>query len=404
MDNRPLEGVRIIDFGWILAGPYATAWLGSIGAEVIRIESKARLDFHRQNVGQGADGEPGINRSAVFNSLNFSRKSVRLNLTKPRGLALAKELIAQSDLVLENYAAGVMEEIGLGYDVLKSINPRVVVLATSPLGQTGPDQAATGWGPNVQAYAGLPHISGYQGGPPSGLGAVYPDFMIGTVMAFTALAALHARNRTGVGQYVDLSMSQIVSAMIPEPIIDAGMNGREPDRRGNREPGEAPHGVYRCDGDDKWVAIAVASDEEWETFRRVIGDPVWSRDSRFTHTDGRMEHQDELDEQISEWTRQRTHYDVMHTLQHAGVDAAACLDVTELMADPQLRARDFYVEMDHKEVGRRLVAGLPGQFSVPTYVYDPAPLFGEHSEEVLCGLLGLRKAEFEALVEAEVVY
>ena len=245
MNNRPLEGVRVADFGWILAGPYATAWLGSLGAEVIRIESQSRLDFHRQNLGAGADGVPGINRGAVFNSLNFSRKSLRLNLATPRGLELARELIRQSDIVMENYAAGVMEKMGLGYEALKAINPRIVMIATSPLGQVGPDHAATGWGPNVQAYAGLPHLTGYEGGPPSGLGGLYPDFMIGTMMAFTALSALHARNRTGEGQYVDLSMAAIVSTMIPEGIMEYAMNGREPPRPGNRSPQHAPRGVYR---------------------------------------------------------------------------------------------------------------------------------------------------------------
>ena len=400
----PLEGVRVADFGWILAGPYATAWLGSLGAEVIRVESQSRLDFHRQNLGAGADGVPGINRGAVFNALNFSRKSVRLNLATPRGLELAKELVRHSDIVMENYAAGVMEKMGLGYEALRAVNPDVIMVATSPLGQTGPDRAATGWGPNVQAYAGLPHLTGYEGGPPSGLGGLYPDFMIGTVMAFTALAALHARGRTGEGQYVDLSMAQIVSAMIPEAIMDFAMNGREPRRPGNRSPAHAPRGVYRCAGDDQWVAIEVTDGEAWRALAETIGEPAWARDPSLDGVSGRRSRHDEIDARITAWTRERTHLEAMHALQAAGVSAAACLNPYELLADPAMRARDLYVEMDHPEVGPRLVAGLPGRYGELGYAYGPAPLFGQHSEEVCRGLLGLDAAEYERLVAEQVIW
>ena len=405
MNNRPLEGVRVADFGWILAGPYATAWLGSLGAEVIRIESQSRLDFHRQNLGAGADGVPGINRGAVFNSLNFSRKSLRLNLATPRGLELARELIRQSDIVMENYAAGVMEKMGLGYEALKAINPRIVMIATSPLGQVGPDHAATGWGPNVQAYAGLPHLTGYEGGPPSGLGGLYPDFMIGTMMAFTALSALHARNRTGEGQYVDLSMAAIVSTMIPEGIMEYAMNGREPPRPGNRSRAHAPRGVYRCSGEDKWVAIEVESDEAWRGLAGALGKDAWASDERFASVEGRRAGHDEIDEAITVWTRERSHYEVMHTLQAAGVAAAPCLDPHELLEDEGMAGRDLYVEMDHPEVGARKVAGLQGRYSeIEAYDYGPAPLFGQHSEEVCRDLLGLSAEEYERLVEEQVIW
>ena len=348
---------------------------------------------------------PGINRGAVFNSLNFSRKSVRLNLATPRGLELAKELVCQSDIVMENYAAGVMEKMGLGYEALKAINPGIVMIATSPLGQTGPDRAATGWGPNVQAYAGLPHLTGYEGGPPSGLGGLYPDFMIGTVMAFTALSALHARNRTGEGQYVDLSMAAIVSTMIPEGLMEFAMNGRELPRPGNRSPRHAPRGVYRCAGDDKWVAIEVESDEAWRGLAAALGKPAWASDERYASAEGRRAAHDEIDAAITAWTRERSHYDAMRTLQAAGVAAAPCLDPYELLEDEGMADRDLYVEMDHPEVGLRKVAGLPGRYSdIESCDYGPAPLFGQHSEEVCRTLLGLSAAEYARLVEEQVIW
>lgn len=404
-NRRPLEGIRVTEFGWIMAVPHGTAWLGSLGAEVIRIESQARLDLVRASAAAGADGIPGPNRSAMFNGLNYSKKSVTLNLADPRAVSLAKELVRRSDIVTENFAVGVMERLGLGYPELRRIKPDIIMLSASPLGASGPERLATGWGPNTQAYAGLAHLTGYEGGPPSGLGGYWPDYMIGVVIAFALMAALHHRARTGQGQRIEISMAEVMATMIPEAILDYTMNGREAVPLGNRHPHMAPHGVYPCRGEDKWVAIAVASDEEWQGLRRAMGDPDWARDPRFDGVAGRLADQELLDRGIAAWTRQLTHYEVMHRLQSVGVSAAPCLDPFELAADPQLREWGFLVEMDHPEVGRRRVAGLPGRFSgMPGYAYSPAPLLGEHNQEILCGLLGLSPAEFERLVEDRVIY
>ncbi len=404
MSRLPLAGIRVVDFGWILAVPHATAWLGALGAEVIRVESQARLDLVRVLPGTAADDQIGLNRSGAFNGISYSKKSVTLNLSTPRGVDLARALVARSDIVTENFTPGVMERLGLDYESLRARKPDLIMLSGSPLGQKGPQRRATGWGPNTQAYAGLPYLTGYAGGPPVGLGGFYPDFMVGVAMAFALLAALRHRARTGQGQHIEFAMAETVASMLPDALLDFSMNARETARRGNRHPTMAPHGVYRCRGEDKWVAIAVTGDEQWHALRRVLGEPAWARDPELEVAAGRRRRHDELDARLSEWTRERTHYEVMHALQGAGVAAAPCLDAMELTLDPQLRSRDFMVEIDHPEVGTRAVAGLPGRYSSMRYAYTPAPCIGQHNQEILCGLLGLPPSDLEKLVQEKVVF
>lgn len=406
MNNQPLKGVRILDFGWILSIPHCTAWLGTMGAEVIRVESMASIDQMRASTGLGAaDGVPGINRSAGFNGLNYSKKSITINLTTPRGLALAKELVKVSDVVTENFATGVMERLGLGYEVLCTVKPDIIMLRGSTLGTTGPEKEATGWGPNACAYAGLPFITGMPGGPPADLGATWPDYMIGTMMVFALLNALYHHRQTGEGQLVEVAMAEVVTAMIPEAVLEFTMNGRETPRMGNHDCVAAPHSVYPCAGDDQWVAIAVTDEEEWTALCRTMGNPQWAKDPRFADTFSRYHNQDELDDLIADWTRRRTAYEVMHTLQAAGVAAAPVTSIFDLMEDPQVRERGFVVEMDHSEVGLRKVAGLPVKFSaMPKLAYYPAPCLGQHNEEIFCSLLGLSQNEFIGLVKEQVIY
>ena len=437
-DNRPLAGIRILDFGWILSVPHCTAWLGTLGAEVIRVESMARLDLGRMGIAGAADGIPGVNRSASFNGLNYSKQSITLNVATPEGRALARELVKVSDVVTENFATGVMDRLGLGYEALREIKPDIIMLTGSTLGTSGPEREATGWGPNVCAYAGLPFISGYPDGPPADLGGIWPDYMIGTMMAFAVLSAVHHRNRTGEGQHVEVAMGEVVTAMIPEAVLDYTMNPPKADQRprmGNRDERMAPHGVYRtrcaergtrsetnsgnsappAPGqtgtgprsalDDSWVAIAVGSDDEWQALCRAIGRPEWAGDPRFADVRGRLEHQDELEGLLGGWTRRHTAYEVMQSLQAVGVAAGPVLAIPDLVDDPHLQARGFLVEIDHPEVGRRPVAGLPARFSaMPALAYRPAPCLGEHNDQVLRGLLHLSAEDVQRLHGAKVVY
>ena len=403
--SRPLEGIRIVDFGWILSVPYAGGWLGSLGAEVIRVESNTRLELGRSGLGGGADGVAGPNRSAVWNCLNHSKRGVTLNIRNPEAQELVKEIVAVSDVVMENFSTGVLDRLGLGYDDLRKVRPDLIMLSGSSMGTFGPDREATGFGPNVCSYAGQPSVTGYEGGRPQNLGGNWPDYLVGTMMVHSVLSALWHRDKTGEGQRIEAAMAEVVSGMLPEAFLDYTMNGRVAERIGNRDPNMAPHNVYRCEGDDQWVAIAVQSDEEWATLCRIMGSPELSSDIRFSSLDARKENEDELDRIVGNWAINRPPMEVAELLQSEGVAAGPIMDAVALLGDPHFRERGIIIEMDHTEVGTREVAGLPIRFSdIERPAYYSAPLVGEHNDAVVGRLLGYDEAELERLKESKAIY
>ena len=403
--DKPLQGIRVLDFGWILSVPHCGAWLGTMGAEVIRMESQARLEVGRMGMRSVADGISGVNRNANWNGLNYSKLDVTLNLTKPEAIERVKELVAVSDVVMENFATGVMDKLGLGYDVLREIKPDLIMLSGSTLGVTGPEKDASGWGPNVCSYGGQPFITGYEGGPPVNMGGSWPDYLVGTIMAFVILSALRHRNRSGEGQYIEISMAEITASMMPEAFLEYTMNGRLIERMGNHDPHMSPHNVYRCQGHDQWVAIVVGNDEEWRAFCGAMGRPELSNDSRFTRLEDRKRNEQQLDGLVEEWTVQHTPSEITDTLQKSGVASGPVMGVMDLMNDPHLIERDFIVEMQHPEVGPRRVAGLPAKFgAIPKLAYFPAPLLGQHNEFIFGELIGIDQQRIEQLVNEKVIF
>ncbi len=403
--NRPLEGVRIIDFGWILSVPYAGGWLGSLGAEVIRVESNARLEPGRTGLSGTADGIDGVNRSGIWNCLNHSKLGVTLNIRDPEAQKLVRELVAVSDVVIENFSTGVLERQGLAYEDLRRIRPDLIMLSGSSMGTVGPDRNSTGFGPNVCSYAGQPSITGYEGGQPQNLGGNWPDYLVGTMMVHSVLSALWHRRKTGEGQRIEISMAEVVSSMIPEAFLDFTMNGRVAPRIGNHDPHMSPHNVYRCAGDDQWVAIAVQSDDDWAKMCKVMGQADLVTDARFVTLEDRKRNEATLDGLVSDWTRQCSPTDVTHLLQGEGIAAGPVMEVMSLMVDPHFRERGNIIEMDHSEVGLREVAGLPIRFSdIARPAYYTAPLLGEHNDDVFCGLLGHDSMEIQGLKDSEAIF
>ena len=403
--NKPLEGIRIIDFGWILSVPYAGGWLGSLGAEVIRVESNTRLEPGRTGLAGTADGIDGVNRSGIWNCLNHSKLGVTLNIRDPEAQKLVKELVAVSDVVMENFSTGVLERQGLGYEDLRQVRPDLIMLSGSTMGTVGPDRDSTGFGPNVCSYAGQPSITGYEGGQPQNLGGNWPDYLVGTMMVHSLLSALWHRRKTGEGQRIEVAMAEVVSSMIPEAFLDFTMNGRVAGRIGNHDPHISPHNVYRCAGDDEWVAIAVQSDDEWVRLCDVMGRSELASDHRFTTLESRKRNEEALDDLVGEWTRERSAAEVTLILQGEGIAAGPVMEVMSLMVDPHFRERGNVIEMDHTEVGAREVAGLPIRFSdIPRPAYYTAPLLGEHNDDVFSGLLGHDVMEVERLKNSKAVF
>ena len=390
MSELPLDGIRVVDLSWIIAGPTATRILAAMGAEVIKVGSARRPD-------------PST-RGPAFQAYNQSKLYCALNISSPKGLELAKQLLAVSDVVIENFAVGVIERLGLSYEVISAERPDIIMVSSSGTGHSGPHKDYVAYGSLLQHYTGWNSISGYpQRGPvPGGLWA---DPWVGMELAMVTAAALNNRAVTGQGQYIDFSMAEALSASIPEAILDYQMNHRVPAPMGNRDVRYAPHGVYHCAGADRWVAIAVTNDEEWNSLCRLIQRPDLAADPRFANAEGRRKYQDVLDPAISQWTTQYEDYEAMRLLQEAGVPSGPSLDISRVFNESQLREVGYLNKLHTRDGELRDVPGLPWRFDREQGpILTEAPVLGQHNEYVYQELLGLSEREVNRLVEEQVIY
>ncbi|MFN8543216.1 MAG: CoA transferase [Candidatus Binatia bacterium] len=402
--RAPLAGVRVADFTWVWAGPHCTLQLAHLGAEVIRVETATRLCVTRLLPPYPRNVKPTPNNSAYFNQYNQGKKSLTLDLKRPEGVAVAKRLCAASDVVVENFAAGVMDRMGLGYDVLRGLRPDVVMIALSGYGATGPDRDKVSYGPAQVPLSGISSVTGYRGFPPMHVGVSYGDPTAGLHGAVAVLAALLHRARTGQGQYVDLSQWETSMAVLPEAILDWTMNAHQPPRDGNRDPHMAPHGIFRAAGDQRWVAIAIEDDAAWDRLARLIGRPELAADPRFATLIARKRHEDALEEIVTAWTLERSPEEATATLQAAGLPAFAAARNRDIAEDPHLAARGFLVDLPHPEVGVRTHLGVPWKMSASDCrVRTPAPCLGADTEEVLGRVCGYPPDEVARLRAANVL-
>jgi len=402
MGRLPLDGIRVLDFGWIFAVPHATAWLGAMGADVIRVESMRAPDLVRFLT--GTNGVVGPNLSGVFHSINMSRRSLALDLSNPKAQEIARRLVARSDIVTENFTVGNMSKYGLDYESLRAIKPDIIMLSGTPLGQDGPFAKTVGFGPTTQAFAGLCHLTGYPGGFPCGIGGTWPDFAVGTAMVFFILAALHHRDRTGEGQYLDLSMAEMVTTMIPEAMTDFFMNGRDGGPVGNRDPSMAPHGVFPAAGEDRWIAIAAASDAEFSALCEVLEAPSIASDRAYARLEDRLRNVEVLESEIAARTRNFDRDELVRRLREKGIAAGPVYNTHELMADEAFAESGMMVTREHGDSGERAVPGLPVKFSAIAPDYRGAPRIGQHSEEVLNELLAVTPEEIDLLRQEKVIF
>jgi len=395
--KKPLEGVKIADFSRYITGPLATKTLADYGAQVIRIEGRTRPDFTRTTP-PFKDGVTGLNRSGCFNQYNTSKLSIALNLARPRGVEIAKQLVAWADVVVENFAGGAMERMGFGYEELKKIKPDIIMLSTCMQGQKGPHSTHAGYGYHLTALSGATNIAGWPDREPPWLGP-YTDYIAPHFNAFVLLAALDYRRRTGKGLYFDMSQYENGIQFLAPLILDYVVNGRVADRMGNRNDRAAPHGAYRCRGEDRWCAIAVFTDDEWRSFCRVMGNPGWANNLKFSTLRDRKNNEDELDRLIEEWTVNYSPEEVMTLLQKAGVGAGVLQNGEDLLGkDPQLKHRKYFWELDHSEIGKHCAHGQAFTLSKTDYDIKGVPLLGEHNERVLKEILGMSDEEIAELV------
>ena len=405
MENRgPLSGIRITELTTAWAGPYASCLLAFLGAEVIKVESMARLDHARMISFTTGKKFESVNESGVFNNLNLNKKSIRLNLKTPQAIEIVKELSKISDVVMENLRPGVIPRLGAGYDAIKEAKPDIVYLSSSACGQTGPDKEYVGYAPTFAALAGLPHITGYPDWPPSNfMGSI--DLRSASTAAFVIIAALYYRDQTGEGQYIDLSSQEAIAAFCGDMFLDYAMNGAVQSRKGNKDDIMAPHNCYPCKGDDRWISIVVSNEEEWKTLCIAMNKPELIDDCRFSSAKLRKENEDDLDQIISVWTKTRIDIDVMAHLQDAGIAAAPSFNSERLFDDPHLKVRKVYKQVDHRAAGKNWVIDKPWRLSeTPSNFLAPAPLLGEHDRLIFHDYLNMSDDDIEKLKEQGVIY
>jgi len=402
MSNLPLEGYRIIDFGWAAAAPRATCLLADMGAEVIKVETRKRPDpvrFGPDNLQRDPEMDP------LFHSINRNKLGILLNLTTSKGIDLIKRLVRISDVVVENFSPGVMERFGLGYGELRKIKPEIIMVSFPGVGQEGPLSDVVTYGPSLASLAGLDSLVGYEGERVLGMQQAYADINAALHGAFAVQIALYHRDKYGEGQRIEVAQIEALLSTMPEPIMEYTMTGRVLGTQGNTNRVMAIHNNYPCKGEDKWVSIAILTEEEWAAFCKAIGDPPWTKREEFADSYKRFLNRKELDKLIGEWTREKTSYEVMEILQKAGVAAAPCADTEERYFDPHLQERQNIVEVEHPATGVDFIPNVVCKLSeTPGEIRRPAPMLGEHNDYVYGELLGLSKEEVEKLAEEKVIY
>jgi len=395
-----LSGLKVLAFAWAVVGPLTMKFLADHGATVIRIETSQRPCTMRSSAPY-KDNKPGLNRGGYFTYYNSNILSFALNMNHPRAADITRRLVAWCDIFFENYTPGVIEKWGLAYEDLKKIKSDIIMLRQSGYGSWGPYKNLPAFGMVLVPIAGLPNFIGWPGKEPLPVGvSAYTDCISPRYATAALIAALDYRKKTGKGQLIDLSQFETAISFILPGLLEYESTGREPERIGNASPYAAPHGVYPCQGDDRWCTIAVTTEDEWRAFCKEIGRPELAGDSRFDSLQNRKKNEEELNNIVSEWTVALAPEEVMTRLQGVGVPAGVVNNTADVFNDPQLAKRNIYWSMQHAEMGNFTHLGQSFQLSrTPARPYSPSPLLGEHTEQICTEMLGMSDDEFVALMQ-----
>ena len=401
----PLQGIRVVNFGWVWAGPVVGQTLSFLGAEVFKVESRARVDMTR-NLPPFAEGKPSPDRSLSNHACWAGNGSVSLNLKEAEALQLAKDLIAQSDVVVENFGPGVMERLGLGYDELRRLKQDIILFSMPGAGLSGPMKDLRTYGLSLTSTTGLDSLVGYKGGDPIPVENAFSDPYSGIFGAFAIIAALNHRRNCGVGQHIDFSQQEAVMQMVGPAYMDYVLNGRSGGPKSNEHPlgAAAPHGVFPCKGDDRWISIVVTSDEEWQKLLAALKHPEWLKVTEFATREQRLLHIDTLHALLGEWTVQFDDRELADLLQGFGVAAVPVLNVGDLLGDRHFQARKTYIEVSHPLGFKETIYGAYVKTSRSEPDVRPGPVIGQDNEKVFRNILGLSEERYNDLVARQVIY
>ena len=391
--KEALKGIKVADFSWVIAGPLITKYFADYGATVIRVESMSRPDITRV-IPPYKERKPGVNRSGYFTYFNPNKYSLALDLNNAKAISVARRLVDWADVVVENFAVGMMEKWGLGYEELRKIKPDIIMVQSSNQGQTGPYAKFAALGIPLVALGGFTHFLGWPEGEVLPLPMAYTDLVSPRFGAAAVVAALDYRRRTGMGQCIDISQLECGVQFLAPMVLEYIVNGSQSSRSGNASPRAVPHGVFQCKGEDRWCAIAVFNDEEWEAFGKVLNSP-WTKEVRFATFLRRKENEAEINMLIEEWTRKYPAEEIMEKMQGTGIAAGVVKNARDIFDDPQLRHRGFFWPETHLELGAFTVFGQPAKLSkTPARFKMPSPVLGEHTEYVCTKILGMSDDEF----------
>jgi crotonobetainyl-CoA:carnitine CoA-transferase CaiB-like acyl-CoA transferase len=403
--DLPFAGLRVLDLGSFWAGPYCTMYLGALGADVVKIESTRRPDGFRFSGAVPEMGDDWYERGGVFAGTNLDKRDLTLDLSTKKGRALLLRLVAEADIVLENYSARVVEEFGIGYEQLRIVKPDVIMVRMPGFGLEGPWRDFVGWAMVIEQATGMASLTGPPERPmhPGGLA----DPVIGMHAAVAVQAALAHREHTGEGQLIEVAQLETGANLTAELVLDWSVRRETPAREGNRDPRMAPQGVYPCRSEGpmpEWVALSVQDDTQWQALAKALERPDWVADRGLATLAGRRARHDEIDDLIATWSRSRSPVEVVVALRLAGLAVAPVLAVPRMYDDPQLVARGYYQELDHARTGTRRYPGWPAQFSfLAQHHRRGAPTLGEHNREILTEDLGLTDAEVDALARDGII-
>jgi benzylsuccinate CoA-transferase BbsF subunit len=401
--TMPLAGIRVLDFTWGGAGPFATKAMADHGAEVIKIETTTHLDFPRQ-MGPYAGKTKGVNRSAYFTNRNSSKLGTTLNLKNPDAVALAKKLVPECDLVVNNFRAGVLEKVGLGYQDVAELRPDIIYVSMPLQGTGGPQAGYSGVGHTLNVLSAIYGLTGYKNGPVVGPGTNFPDHSVNPGHALVAImAALLHRKKTGRGQYIEVSQLESTANLLGPAILAYSLNRKNPEPEGNTSTTAAPYGVFACQN-GQYLAVSVSDDAQWQGFAKVVGQS-WTGDKRFATSAGRLAASEELVTLTGEWTKSGDAATLMKALQENGVPAGVVQTAKDMVdSDPQLRHRGHFVTLDdHPEMGPTVYNAVPYKLSrTPSKLRHSAPVLGQHNDQIFKGMLGLSDEDMARMKEAGV--
>ena len=401
MVKRPFAEVKVLDFTWGVAGPLTTKYLADYGATVVRVESPQRPCGARVSPPY-KDRLPGVDRAGYFVFFNANKFSLSLNLNHPRATEVTKRLVMWADIVAESYSAGTMERWGLGYEDLKRLKDDIIMLRSSSQGQDGPHASFSAFGIPLAGLAGFSYLTGWPDRSYLPLPSAYTDLISPRFAAATLIAAMDYRRRTGKGQCIDCSQLEAGIHFVAPVVLDYTFNGCQAGRQGNASQRACPHGVFRCKGEDRWCAIAVANSEQWQALCRLCG-PEWGQDPRFSTLWGRKQNEAELNGLIEEWTINFTAEEVMSQMQANGIPAGVVQNAADLRCDPQLEGRGYFWELEHPVLGLFPHVAQPAELSdTPAEPVMPAPCLGQHTEHVCTQVLGMTDDEFLELYQVGV--